>query len=163
VFNPRVSLWEKIWNSRADKSKPEHLRRGETGELAAKRHLQKLGLKFLAANYRSERGEIDLIFRDEDCLVFVEVKTRAAGGWTRPCAVVMGRLGLDLRSRFEQCGRSRMGEGPTAVSRSRAVVVEGAAAAEVAQGDGKAVRLVDSATDRRISALDAQTLACAAG
>jgi putative endonuclease len=91
VFNPRVSLWEKIWNSRADKSKPEHLRRGETGELAAKRHLQKLGLKFLAANYRSERGEIDLIFRDEDCLVFVEVKTRAAGGWTRPAAAVNAR------------------------------------------------------------------------
>ncbi len=34
------------------------------------------------------RGEIDLVFRDGDCLVFVEVKTRAAGGPVRPLAAV---------------------------------------------------------------------------
>lgn len=68
--------------------KPEHLRRGETGELAAKKHLQKLGLKFLTANFRSARGEIDLIFRDDDCLVFAEVKTRSSEDWTRPAAAV---------------------------------------------------------------------------
>ena len=62
--------------SRAEK--PEHLRRGELGERTAKKHLQKLGLKFLTANFRSERGEIDLIFRDDDCLVFVEVKSRSS-------------------------------------------------------------------------------------
>ena len=72
-----------------DKSeKPEHLRRGELGERAARKHLQKLGLKFLAANFRSKRGEIDLIFRDDDCLVFVEVKTRSSEAWTRPAAAV---------------------------------------------------------------------------
>lgn len=70
---------------------PEHLRRGELGEHAAKKHLQKLGLKFLTANFRSERGEIDLIFRDEDCLVFVEVKTRSSEEWTRPAAAVDAR------------------------------------------------------------------------
>lgn len=73
------------------KEKPEHLRRGELGERAAKQHLQKLGLKFLTANFRSERGEIDLIFRDEDCLVFVEVKTRSSEEWTRPAAAVDAR------------------------------------------------------------------------
>jgi putative endonuclease len=62
--------------------------RGRAGEKAARRHLQKSGLKFLTANYRSNRGEIDLVFREEDCLVFVEVKTRTAGGWTRPAAAV---------------------------------------------------------------------------
>ena len=55
----------------AGKAGPEHLRRGRLGERAAKKFLQKQGLKFLAANFRSERGEIDLIFRDGDCLVFV--------------------------------------------------------------------------------------------
>ena len=49
---------------------------GELGERAAKKHLKHLGLKFLTANFESDRGEIDLIFRDEDCLVFVEVKAR---------------------------------------------------------------------------------------
>lgn len=67
---------------------PVHLAHGEQGELAAKKHLQKLGLKFLAANFRSKRGEIDLIFRDSDCLVFVEVKTRSMDSWTRPAAAV---------------------------------------------------------------------------
>lgn len=73
------------------KEKPEHLRRGELGERAARKHLQKLGLKFLTANFRSERGEIDLIFRDEDCLVFAEVKTRSSEEWTRPAAAVDAR------------------------------------------------------------------------
>ncbi len=49
---------------------PAHLRVGRLGERAAKRHLKRLGLKFLVANYRSQRGEIDLVFRDHDCLVF---------------------------------------------------------------------------------------------
>lgn len=70
---------------------PEHLRRGELGERAAKRHLRERGLKFLTANFRSARGEIDLIFRDDDCLVFVEVKTRSSEDWTRPAAAVDAR------------------------------------------------------------------------
>ena len=75
----------------AGEAKPEHLRRGELGERAAKKHLQQLGLKFLAANFRSERGEIDLIFRDSDCLAFVEVKTRSSEDWVRPAAAVNAR------------------------------------------------------------------------
>ena len=65
---------------------PEHLRRGRLGEDAARRRLQELGLRFLAANFRCPRGELDLIFRDGDCLVFVEVKTRSREDWTRPAA-----------------------------------------------------------------------------
>jgi putative endonuclease len=75
----------------AGKDQPEHLRRGQLGEAAAKRHLQKQGLKFLTANFKSDRGEIDLIFRDADCLVFVEVKTRSSETWTRPAAAVNAR------------------------------------------------------------------------
>jgi len=86
-----MSLLEKLKAKFAGKSKPEHLRRGELGERAAKKHLQKLGLKFLAANFRSERGEIDLIFREADCLVFIEVKTRSSEAWARPAAAVDAR------------------------------------------------------------------------
>ena len=82
---------ERIKSKFAGKAKPEHLRRGELGEGAAKRHLQKLGLKFLTANFRSARGEIDLIFRDGDCLAFVEVKARSSEDWTRPAAAVDAR------------------------------------------------------------------------
>jgi putative endonuclease len=86
-----VSLLSQIKAWFGGKTQPEHLRRGALGERAAKKHLQKLGLKFLTANFRSERGEIDLIFRDDDCLVFVEVKTRSSEEWTRPAAAVDAR------------------------------------------------------------------------
>lgn len=86
-----MNLWDELKSRLRGKEKPEHLRRGELGEAAAKKHLQSLGLKFLTANFRSERGEIDLIFRDKDCLVFVEVKTRSSETWTRPAAAVNGR------------------------------------------------------------------------
>jgi putative endonuclease len=82
---------EAIKTKFAGADKPEHLRRGELGETAAKKHSQKLGLKFLAANFRSERGEIDLIFRDGDCLCFIEVKTRSSEEWSRPAAAVDAR------------------------------------------------------------------------
>ncbi len=70
---------------------PIHLQRGQLGERAARKHLRKLGLKFLTANFKSARGEIDLVFRDQDCLVFVEVKTRSSEDWTRPAAAVNAR------------------------------------------------------------------------
>lgn len=63
-------LWQKL-KALAATDQPEHLRRGRLGERAAKAHLQAQGLKYLAANFRSTRGEIDLVFRDEDCLLFV--------------------------------------------------------------------------------------------
>ena len=86
-----MSLVEKIKSVFVGKARPEHLRRGELGELAAKKHLQRAGLKFLTANFRSRRGEIDLVFRDGDCLAFVEVKTRSSEDWTRPAAAVNAR------------------------------------------------------------------------
>lgn len=82
---------ERIKSKLGGKTKPEHLRRGELGERAAKKYLRRAGLKFLTANFRSQRGEIDLIFRDADCLAFVEVKTRSSEDWTRPAAAVDAR------------------------------------------------------------------------
>lgn len=91
-----MSLLEqfKWWGD--EKDLPLTARHGQMGERAAKKHLQKQGLKYLTANFRSARGEIDLIFRDEDCLVFVEVKTRAEGDWRRPAAYVTARKRLLL-------------------------------------------------------------------
>jgi putative endonuclease len=71
------------------KKTPEHLQHGRVGEEAARKHLRKLGLKFLTANFGiAGKGEVDLIFREEDCLVFVEVKTRSSEDWTRPSSAV---------------------------------------------------------------------------
>jgi putative endonuclease len=49
---------------------------GAAGELLARRHLEQRGYRFVAANWRRRYGELDLIMRDGDVLVFVEVKTR---------------------------------------------------------------------------------------
>src|SRR5262245_16558148 len=87
----------KSWLAKAER--PVHLLRGELGERAAKKHLQRLGLKFLTANFRSSRGEIDLVCRDRDCLVFVEVKTRSSEDWVRPAAAV----DADKRRLLTQC------------------------------------------------------------
>jgi putative endonuclease len=86
-----MKLLEKLKAKFVIKTKPEHLRRGELGERAAKKYLQGQGLKFLAANFRSARGEIDLIFRDGDCLCFIEVKTRSSEEWSRPADAVDAR------------------------------------------------------------------------
>lgn len=93
------NLIEKLKSCFAGKIQPEHLRRGVLGERAAKKFLQRQGLKFLTANFRSARGEMDLIFRDGDCLVFTEVKTRSSEDWSRPAAAV----NAERRRRLSQC------------------------------------------------------------
>jgi putative endonuclease len=95
-----VKLWSRAKAIFTRPELPLHLRHGALGERAARKYLRKLGLKFLTANFRSRRGEIDLIFRDEDCLVFVEVKTRSSEDWVRPAAAVDARKRLLL----SQCG-----------------------------------------------------------
>src|SRR5437773_7026052 len=100
-MNPLAFI--KAWWSKEEI--PLHLRHGALGERAAKKHLKQTGLKFLTANFRSDRGEIDLVFRHDDCLVFVEVKTRSSEDWVRPAAAVnaerrrrLTRAGLDYLS-----------------------------------------------------------------
>jgi putative endonuclease len=94
-----MNLLQQLKARFAGEKKPAHLRRGIFGERVAKKYLQKQGLKFLAANFRSERGEIDLIFRDGDCLAFIEVKTRSSEDWSRPAAAVNS----ERRRRLSQC------------------------------------------------------------
>jgi putative endonuclease len=86
-----MNLLERIRSWRGNKEQHFTHRHGELGERAAKKHLRQLGLKFLVANFESERGEIDLVFRDDDSLVFVEVKTRSSEDWVRPAASVNAR------------------------------------------------------------------------
>src|SRR4051794_7794314 len=52
---------------------------GKQGEQIAAAYLQERGYTILGANWRSPNGEFDLIARDGEWLVFVEVKTRKAG------------------------------------------------------------------------------------
>ena len=68
---------------------PEHLRRGARGEKLAGRFLRGRGYKILYRNFRDRTGgEIDIVCRDGDTLVFVEVKTRADENFGRPVEAV---------------------------------------------------------------------------
>ena len=49
---------------------------GDAGELTARRGLEGKGLRFVAANVRGRGGEIDLIMKDGQTIVFVEVRYR---------------------------------------------------------------------------------------
>jgi putative endonuclease len=53
------------------------MRRGEAAERLAERHLRAHGLVLCERNYRSPHGEIDLIMRDGEILIFVEVRQRS--------------------------------------------------------------------------------------
>ena len=51
---------------------------GRLGEELARDFLKKRGFRILESNYRCPQGEIDIIARHKDCLVFVEVRTKTS-------------------------------------------------------------------------------------
>ena len=53
-----------------------HGDRGAMGERAARAYLEAKGLRFVGANLRVGRDEVDLLMREGETLVFVEVKLR---------------------------------------------------------------------------------------
>jgi putative endonuclease len=65
--------------------KPEHLKLGEAGEEAASNYLKSIGYKVLGRRVKFKgRYELDIVARDGDVLVFVEVKTRTGELFGRP-------------------------------------------------------------------------------
>jgi putative endonuclease len=66
---------------------PRHVR-GQEAEHAAARHLERAGLTVVERNVRFRQGELDLVCRDGDAWVFVEVKCRRAHWDDGPGAAV---------------------------------------------------------------------------
>jgi putative endonuclease len=52
---------------------------GDRGERAAARYLKRQGFRILVRGYRTPYGELDLVARDGQSLVFIEVKSRRQG------------------------------------------------------------------------------------
>ena len=57
---------------------------GRWGEQAAAEYLEKQGYIILERNFRSAHGEVDIIARQENILVFVEVKARSSNRYGMP-------------------------------------------------------------------------------
>lgn len=70
---------------------------GLRGENQAAAHLKRQGMRILARRFRTPHGEIDLIARDGDTIVFVEVKTRPNGNEGEGLLAVNGKKRGHLR------------------------------------------------------------------
>lgn len=70
---------------------------GAYGERLAAQYLTDSGLVLLERNWRSSAGEIDIVARDGDTLVFCEVKTRRSPDFGTPAEAVDARKAARLR------------------------------------------------------------------
>ncbi len=61
---------------------------GTKGEDIAVKYLEEIGCQILIRNFRSHYGEIDIIAKDKNEYVFVEVKTRASEKFGKPIEAV---------------------------------------------------------------------------
>jgi putative endonuclease len=78
-----VGIWGKV------ASQWKNLVSGEWGEKVAEQELKKAGFSIVGRRVRfGPRAELDLVARDGDVLVFVEVKTRKGEMFGRPSAAV---------------------------------------------------------------------------
>ena len=84
----------------------ERQRLGKTGEDLACAELRRRGYAILARRHRTQYGEIDIVARDDDVIVFVEVKARAGGEYGDGAEAVtvwkqrrIGRMAVDYLAR----------------------------------------------------------------
>jgi putative endonuclease len=92
---------------------------GKFGESAAVKFLEELGYSILHTNWKTVYGEIDIIARDGEFLVIIEVKTRQSMRYGRPEEAVnyrkqrqlvnladtyIRRYQIELETRFDVLG-----------------------------------------------------------
>lgn len=95
---------------------------GRDAEAAAAAHLEARGLKLIARNYRCRYGEIDLVMREHDTVVFVEVRARRSSAYGGAAASITAakREKLIAAARHYLAGRSSL-----PACRFDAVLIEG--------------------------------------
>ena len=76
---------------------PHNAGLGAYGERVAAQRLVDEGMVLVDRNWRCERGEIDLVLRDGDVIVFAEVKTRTSAAYGHPLEAVSPTKGERLR------------------------------------------------------------------
>lgn len=94
----------------------KHLELGAIGEQLANSFLMKNGYQILETNWRYKRAEVDIIAKDREVLVFIEVKTRSTDAFGKPeefiteqkerfmadaASMYMEKIGHDWAIRFD--------------------------------------------------------------
>lgn len=86
---------------------------GRTGEAMALKYLRRKRYRIVETGFRLFRGEIDIIARDGNTLVFVEVKTRRSGAYGRPEEAVTPAKQRQIRKVAQgYLFKRRLGDGP---------------------------------------------------
>jgi len=98
--------WWRPRRERPEKPDSRH-RLGRRAEALALAHLKRAGLVLLDRNARAGRGEIDLILRDGETLVFVEVRARADGALVPAAESLSARKCAKVRETAERLIASR--------------------------------------------------------
>src|SRR5438552_18183950 len=100
AFSRSIADFSNRWRSRFSRltacgverkrqSGSDHLQLGARGEKLACGFLRRQGYKILYRNFRARHGgEVDIVCRDGDALVFVEVKTRKQDDLVRPSEAI---------------------------------------------------------------------------
>lgn len=70
---------------------------GSYGERVAAQRLIGLGMVLVDRNWRCDLGEVDLVLRDGEVIVFCEVKTRSSTTYGHPLEAVTPAKGARLR------------------------------------------------------------------
>lgn len=74
---------------------------GSQGEQLAVEYLESIGYIIVDRNWRGNRCELDVVALDRECVVFVEVKTRASSRYGSPLeAITPAKLSNMTRAAF---------------------------------------------------------------
>jgi putative endonuclease len=104
---------------------------GARGEQLAADHLAQLGYAILERNWRCSTGEIDIVARDGDETVFVEVKTRSGTAFGHPLEAITAAKLARLRRLAGAWCEAHPGSGGRIRIDAIAVIAPGGAPAQL--------------------------------